>query len=199
MFLAIAPVFPGPVYLICQNTFRIITGTLSESFYCFNQAGALVVCLERYFFDTPITFAVKTEIKFCIKFNRCFDLASDDRPEPWLRNTYNAVLHRMNSVIIHILLLFIQPDDGKIQTDILTCHGITFTHELFQLAKISFYVAKLSAECTADFLCRVLPTLSKCKILFSGTFTVSSWQFKTITFTKTVNHVFQLFSCFVQK
>ena len=71
MFLAIAPVFPGPVYLICQDPFQIITGTLSESFYCFNQAGALVVCLERYFFDTPITFAVKTEIKFCTKFNSC--------------------------------------------------------------------------------------------------------------------------------
>ena len=138
-------------------------------------------------------------INFCTKFNRCFDLTSDDRPEPWLRNTYNPMLHRMDSVIIHILLLFIQPDDGKIQTDSLTCHGITITHELFQIAKISFYVAKLSAECTADFLCRVLPALSKCKILFSGTFTVSSWQLKTITFTKTINHDFQLFSCIVQK
>ena len=98
MFLAIVPGFPGPVYLICQDPFQIITGTLSESFYCFNQAGALVVCLERYFFDTPITFAVKTEIKFCTKFNRCFDL--------------------------------------------------------------------------------VLPALSKCKILFSGTFAVSSGQLK---------------------
>ena len=108
MFLAIVPGFPGPVYLICQDPFQIITGTLSESFYCFNQAGALVVCLERYFFDTPITFAVKTEIKFCTKFNRCFDL--------------------------------------------------------------------------------VLPALSKCKILFSGTFAISSWQLKTIALTKTVNH-----------
>ena len=50
--------------------------------------------------------------------SECFDLTSDDRPEPWLRNAYDAMLHRMNSVIIHILLLFIQPDDGKIQTDI---------------------------------------------------------------------------------
>ena len=68
----------------------------------------------------------------------------------------------MDSVIIHIRLLFIQPDDGKIQTDILTCHGVSITHELFQIAKISFYVAKLSAECAADFLCRALPALSKC-------------------------------------
>ena len=119
MFLAIVPGFPGPVYLICQDPFQIITGTLSESFYCFNQAGALVVCLERYFFDTPITFAVKTEIKFCTKFNRCFDL--------------------------------------------------------------------------------VLPALSKCKILFSGTFAISSWQLKTIALTKTVNHGLQFFSCFIQK
>lgn len=37
------------------------------------------------------------------------------------------MLHRMGSVIIHILLLFIQPDDGEIQSDILTCHGIAFT------------------------------------------------------------------------
>ena len=116
MFRAIAPVFPGPVYLICQNTFRIIT------------------------------FAVKAEIKFCTKFNRCFDLTSDDRPELWPRNTYNAMLLRMDSVIIHILLLFIQPDDGKIQTDILTCHGISITHELFQ-------IAKLSAECAVDNVC----------------------------------------------
>ena len=68
----------------------------------------------------------------------------------------------MDSVIIHIRLLFIQPDGGKIQTDILTCHGVSITHELFQIAKISFYVAKLSAECAADFLCRALPALSKC-------------------------------------
>jgi len=33
----------------------------------------------------------------------------------------------------------------------------------------------------------VLSALGKCKILFSGTFAVSSWQLKTITFTKTVN------------
>lgn len=67
------------------------------------------------FFDTPITFTVKDEIKFCSKFNGCFDLPSDNRPDPWLRNTYNAVLHRMDSVIIHILLLLIQPRDGKIK------------------------------------------------------------------------------------
>ena len=114
MLFAITPVFPGPVYLICQDTFWIITGTLFEAFYCFNQAGALVVCLERYFFEAPITFAVKTEIKFCAKFNRCFDLPSDNRSKLWLRNAYNAMLYRMDSVIIHILLLFIQPDDGKI-------------------------------------------------------------------------------------
>ena len=109
------------------------------------------------------------------------------------------MLHRMDSVIIHIRLLFIQPDDGKIQTDILTCHGVSITHELFQIAKISFYVAKLSAECAADFLCRALPALSKCKILFSGTFAISSWQLKTIALTKTVNHGLQFFSCFIQK
>ena len=71
MLFAITTVFPGPVYLICQDTFWIITGTLFEAFDCYNQAGALVVCLERYFFEAPITFAVKTENKLCAKFNRC--------------------------------------------------------------------------------------------------------------------------------
>ncbi len=41
--------------------------------------------------------------------------------------------------------------------------------------------------------------LGKRKILFSGTFTVSSWQLKTIAFTKTINDIFQFFPCFVQK
>lgn len=114
MLLAIAPVFPGSVYLICQDTFRIITGTFFETFDCFNQTSTLVVCLERYFLDTPITFAVKAEIKFCTKFNRRFDLTSNNRLNPWLLNAYNAMLHRMDSIIIHILLLFMQLDDGKI-------------------------------------------------------------------------------------
>ena len=65
--------------------------------------------------------------------------------------------------------------------------------------RIPFHICKLFAECAADFLCRVLSALGKCKILFSGTFPVPSGQLKTITFTKTVNDVFQLFSCFVQK
>jgi len=46
MLLAIAPVFADPVYLIYQNTFRIITGTLFETFYRFIQVGTLVVFLE---------------------------------------------------------------------------------------------------------------------------------------------------------
>ena len=93
MLFAIAPVFPGSVYLIGQDTFRIITGTLFETFYCFDQTGALVVCLERYFFDTPLAFAVKAEIEFCTKFNRCFDLPSDNRSKPWLPDAYDTMLH----------------------------------------------------------------------------------------------------------
>ena len=80
----------------------------------------------------------------------------------------------MDSVIIHILLLFIQPDDGKIQTDILTCHGVSITHELFQIPESPFHICKLSS----DILCRVLSASGKCKILFSGTFAVSSGQLK---------------------
>ena len=44
-----------------------------------------------------------------------------------------------------------QPDDGKIQVDILTCHGVSITHELFQIAEVSFHVAKLSADCAAYY------------------------------------------------
>ena len=92
-----------------------------------------------------------------------------------------------------------QPEDGKIQLDILTCHSESLTHELFQIPEIPCHICKLSADCAADFLCRMLSALGKCEILFSGTFVVSSWQLKTITFTRTVNHVLQLFSCFIQK
>ena len=46
----------------------------------------------------------------------------------------------------------------------------------------------------------MLSALGKCKILFSGTFAVSSWQLKSIAVApKQLIHVFQLFSCFVQK
>ena len=31
----------------------LITGTLLETFYCLNQAGALIVCLERYYSIHP--------------------------------------------------------------------------------------------------------------------------------------------------
>ena len=42
-------------------------------------------------------------------------------------------------------------------------------------------------------------TFCKCKIVFSGTFAITSWQRKTIGFTKTVNDGFQFFPCFIQK
>ncbi len=93
MFFTITPVLSGPVYLVCQNTFRIIGGTFFEALYRFNQAGALVVCLERYFFDTPVALTVKAEIKFCLKFNRRLDFSPDIRPEPWLWDAYNTVSH----------------------------------------------------------------------------------------------------------
>ena len=105
----------------------------------------------------------------------------------------------MDSVIIHILLLFIQLYDGKIQVDILACHGVSITHELFQIPEISFHIAKLFAERAANFLCRVFSAFCKRKIFFSGTSAVSSGQLESIGFTKPINDIFQFFSCFVQK
>lgn len=62
--------------------------------------------------------------------------SSDNRSKPRLWNAYNAMLHRMNSIIIHILLLFMKFDDSKIQVDILTWHSISITHELFRILEI---------------------------------------------------------------
>ena len=44
---------------------------------------------------------------------------------------------------------------------------------IIQIPEIPFHIGKLSAECSADFLYRVLSAFGKCKILFSGTFAVS--------------------------
>lgn len=45
----------------------------------------------------------------------------------------------------------------------------------------------------------MLYAFGKCKIFFLGTFVVSPWQLKAIEFTKTVNDIFQLFSCLIHK
>ena len=199
MLFTIVPVLSGSVYLICQYTVRIITCALLEAFHRFYQAGALVVCFERYFFDASISFTVKTQIKFCTKFNRGFYFPSDNRTKPRLRDAYNTMFHWVYFVIVHVLLLFIQRDDSQIQTNFFFCHRISVTHELLQIPDVSCDVTKLFAECLPDFLCTMFFTFGKCQIIFSGTFFITPWQWQTIRFAKTINDRFQFFPCFIQE
>lgn len=47
------------------------------------QSGRCLRCMPRMiFFDIPPTSTVKTETKFCTKFNRCFVFHSNNRPKP---------------------------------------------------------------------------------------------------------------------
>ena len=161
---------------------------LPEAFHCFYQAGTFIVCFERNFFNTPISLTVKAQVKFCTKFNGHFGFPPDDRTKPGLRNTYNAVFHGVYFVIIHILLLFIQRDDGQILGDLLLVfHGISVTHELFQMPDVPYHITKLSAEYLSDFLFTMFSAFGKCMVIFSGASPVTSWQWQTIRLAKTVN------------
>lgn len=97
----------------------------------------------------------------------------------------------MHFVIIHVLLLLVQRDDSQIQTNFFICHRISVTHELFEISDVPCNVAKLFMECLPNFLCTMFFTFRKCQIVFSGTSSITSWQWQAIGFAKTVNDGFQ--------
>lgn len=129
-------------------------------------------------------FTAKAEVKFCTKFNRRRDFSLDYWTKPWLWNADNVAFYKMYPVIVHILLLFIRHDDGKVQTDFFVCHCIFAAHELIQIPDVPYNVTKLPAEYLTDFLGAVLFTFGKCKIVFSGAPTVIVIIVPTIIFDK---------------
>ncbi len=93
--------------------------------------------------SSRISCASKAEIEFCSEFNRYFYFSSDNRTPPRLSDAYNTVFHRRYFVIMHVLLPVVQSDNGQIQTDFSTCHGISVTHELHKAFDVSCDIIRL--------------------------------------------------------
>ena len=125
MFLAESPVVSCPIYLICKNPFGIVSGSLIISTDSVLQASAFIVGIEGYIFNPCIPFSINTKIQLCPKLYGCLHFSSHDWSDPGLADTHNPVLHLVNLVVIHVLLLFIKLEDGEYCSNVLLLRCIS--------------------------------------------------------------------------
>lgn len=80
MFLAMIEICPVSVYLICKDSFRIMSVALVEVFYGRNKHFAFVVCIKGYFLN-PSKTVFNTQIK----------LGSNMTSSPWVRMSNDGI------------------------------------------------------------------------------------------------------------
>lgn len=107
-FWAKGSVIPRPIYLVYKYPFRIVSDSLIIRIDSFLQANAFIVGIEWYILDSRIAIRINTKIQLCPKLYGYFHFSTHDWPDSSLADTHNPVLHLVNLVFIHVLLLFIK-------------------------------------------------------------------------------------------
>lgn len=105
----------------------------------------------------------------------------------------------MSSIIIHILLLFIDFTD-HCQTLLLYIRKLpTFLKITINVAKISSYILQGLTDRLTNQFASTFFAFSKCQIVSSGILSISVWLHFTVFIAYRIEHLLKTLPCFIQE
>ena len=111
--------------------------------HCKHQKTSFYAC------HTPF---IKAYIKLCSKLYRGFCFTSDNRTNVWLAYADNPVCNGMDSVVIHVLLLFVDFIDNSKPFLLSDSEFTPVIKECLNITSVPAYILQLLLYCTAYFL-----------------------------------------------
>ena len=199
MCLAVLPVCTTPIDLVCKNTLRIMTISRSVGFHSALKDLGFVVRIEGNLLNSPHAVFVQAEIKLDPEFHWCFDFSADNRPDVWLRDAHDAVLHTVGLLIEHIFLLFVDLPDGTQLLFFFLLQPVSFCKVPVDISEIPFYKAELPADNPPDFLRTALFALRKIQVVLSCNPAVSSGAMFAILSADPCDDLLKIFPCLIQQ
>jgi len=199
MSFAVPAVIAGSVYLVCEDPFRIVPGTLLEALHGLLQGSPLVIGVKGYLLNPPIALRVQAQVEFGTELYRSRGLAPDYGAQPWLADAHDAVRDGMQLMVVHVLLLSVHLQDGQELRDVFPVRDKALGHEPLQVSDVPAYIPQLLTDCCPYFLCRMLPALGECQVLFPGLPPVAPWRGQTIVAAEASDHPLKELPALVQQ
>ena len=163
------------------------------------QSLGLVVGLVRELLDPGKPRLVKTHVELGAEFNQFVGLASDNRTDERHLKADNPVIHAVDLVVVHVLLLDAELPDDNLFSHLPVIQLLPLRHEVFNIAKIPAQVRKLPLDHTADLVCTRLPGFCQVPVLPVGVFTVHSRHGEIVIAADAPDDCLRLLPCLVQQ
>lgn len=166
----------------------MVPGALPGPLHGLLQGGPLIIRIKGYPLDPSIALRVQAQVRFGTGLHRGRGLAPDYGAQPWLADAHDAVRDGMHLMVVHVLLLSIHLQDGQELRDVLPVRDKALRHELLQVSDVPAYIPQLLTDRYPHFLCRILPALSECHVLFPGLPPIAPWQGQAVVVAGAPDH-----------
>lgn len=100
MPFAVPAVIARLVYLVCEDSFRIVPGALPEALHSLLQGSPLVIGVKGYPLNSPIALRIQAQIEFGTELHRGRGLAPDYGAQPWLADAHDAARDVMHLIVV---------------------------------------------------------------------------------------------------